>query len=68
MPQQLVDDERLRDVRLSGALPLHGYVEMRTDAGFGAIKIRVKRPYRVLDQAHYATVKILFVIPASCAI
>ncbi len=61
MPQQLIDDERLRALCLSGALPLNNYVKMLTDAGFGTIEIRAKRPYRVLDPGHYATEKLIFI-------
>jgi SAM-dependent methyltransferase len=61
MPQQLIDDERLRALCLSGALPLNDYVKMLTDAGFGTIEIRAKRPYRVLDPSHYATDKLIFI-------
>ena len=61
MPQQLIDDERLRALCLSGALPLNDYVKMLTDAGFGTIEIRAKRPYRVLDPGHYATDKLIFI-------
>lgn len=53
MPENLKSDDRLRALCLSGALPLNDYVKMLTDAGFGTIEIRAKRPYRVLSPAHY---------------
>jgi hypothetical protein len=61
LPQQLIVDERLRALCLSDALPLHDYVKMLTDAGFGTIEIRAKRPYRLLGPAHYATDKLIFI-------
>ena len=60
MPQSLKDDERLRALCLSGSLPLDEYIKMLTDAGFGTIEIRAKRPYRVLDPAHYDTKELIF--------
>jgi SAM-dependent methyltransferase len=56
MPQHLRDDERLRAQCLSGALPLAHYVKLLTDAGFGTIEVRARRPYRVLDTLRYGTV------------
>ncbi len=53
MPENLKDDDRLRALCLSGALPLNEYVKMLTDAGFGTIEIRAKRPYRVLSPNLY---------------
>jgi SAM-dependent methyltransferase len=55
MPESLRNDDRLRALCLSGSLPLKEYVKMMTDAGFGTIEIRAKRPYRVLDTKHYDT-------------
>lgn len=55
MPQQLRDDERLRALCLSGSLPLQDYIKLITDAGFGTVEIRAKRPYRILDPKHYDT-------------
>jgi SAM-dependent methyltransferase len=61
MPQGLKDDPRLRALCLSGALPMREYVKMLTDAGFGTIEVRAKRPYRVLAPGHYATDKLIFI-------
>jgi SAM-dependent methyltransferase len=61
MPDALKDDERLRALCLSGALPLHDYIKLISDAGFGTVEVRAKRPYRVLAPAHYQTEKIIMV-------
>lgn len=55
MPEALRSDDRLRALCLSGALPWKEYVKILTDAGFGTIEIRARRPYRVLDKERYAT-------------
>lgn len=60
MPDSLKNDERLRALCLSGSLPLNEYIKMLTDAGFGTIEIRAKRPYRVLDPGHYDTEEMIF--------
>jgi len=61
MPENLKIDERLRALCLSGALPLQEYIDMITDIGFGTVEIRAKRPYRVLDTAHYDTDQNIFI-------
>ena len=53
MPDHLKDDERLRALCLSGALPLKEYIDLITNVGFGTVEIRAKRPYRILDPKHY---------------
>lgn len=55
MPEHLKNDPELRGLCLSGALPLHSYIKMITDAGFGTVEIRARRPYRILDRKHYDT-------------
>lgn len=60
MPESLKNDETLRALCLSGSLPLDEYIKMLTDAGFGTIEIRAKRPYRVLDPAHFDTKELIF--------
>ena len=55
MPDALKNDERLRALCLTGALPLAVYIKRLTDIGFGTIEVRAKRPYRVLSPRHYAT-------------
>lgn len=61
IPQNLQNDERLRALCLSGALPLKEYIRMITDIGFGTIEIRARRPYRVLDPKNYNTERLLFI-------
>ncbi len=61
MPQALKDDEKLRALCLSGALPLNEYIKMITDTGFGTVEIRAKRPYRILDPSHYNTDKLIYI-------
>ena len=61
MSQSLVNDDRLRALCLSGALPLKEYIKMITDAGFGTVEIRAKRPYRILDPAQYDTSERVFI-------
>jgi len=61
MPESLKTDERLRALCLSGALSLNEYIKMITDVGFGTVEIRAKRPYRLLDPAHYNTDKLIYI-------
>ncbi|MTI39626.1 arsenosugar biosynthesis arsenite methyltransferase ArsM [Fulvivirga lutimaris] len=61
MPEALQNDERLRALCLSGALPLKDYIKMITDVGFGTVEIRAKRPYRILDPKHYDTDTNIFI-------
>ncbi len=61
MPENLKDDEMLRALCLSGAMTLKEYLEMITDAGFGTVEVRAKRPYRILDTNHYDTSKNIFI-------
>jgi SAM-dependent methyltransferase len=61
MPQALQDDERLRALCLSGAIPLNDYIRRLTDCGFGTIEVRAKRPYRVLSPNHYATNRLIHI-------
>lgn len=61
MPKQLREDEQLRALCLSGALPLKEYIKMITDVGFGIVEIRAKRPYRILDPLNYDTDELIFI-------
>jgi SAM-dependent methyltransferase len=61
IPQSLKDDERLRALCLSGALPLKDYIKMITDIGFGTVEIRAKRPYRILDPKNYDTRHLIYI-------
>ena len=53
MPDQLLEDESLRALCLTGALPLQQYIDMITAVGFGTVEIRAKRPYRILAPGNY---------------
>ena len=55
MPANLQDDPRLRALCLSGAIPLKDYIQLITEAGFGTVEIRARRPYRILSPDHYDT-------------
>ena len=61
MPDNLKEDEQLRALCLSGALPIKAYIKMITDIGFGTVEIRAKRPYRILDPINYATEELIFI-------
>ncbi len=61
MPDNLRKDDRLRALCLSGAIPLNDYIKMITDAGFGTVEIRAKRPYRILSPLHYNTDHLIFI-------
>lgn len=60
MPESLRNDSRLRALCLSGSLSLKDYLKMITDAGFGTVEIRAKRPYRILAPGHYDTEEMIF--------
>ncbi len=53
MPQRLVDDEALRAACISGCLTLEDYLAKIVGAGFGAIEVRSRKPYRMLDATSY---------------
>ena len=53
MPEELKENEELRALCLSGALPLKDYINLITEIGFGTVEIRAKRPYRILAPGHY---------------
>jgi ubiquinone/menaquinone biosynthesis C-methylase UbiE len=61
MPENLRSDERLRALCLSGSIPMNDYIKMLTEAGFGTIEVRAKRPYRILDPGHYDTNENIFI-------
>jgi len=61
MNSSLRNDDRLRALCLSGSLPINDYVKMLTDAGFGTIEIRARKPYRILDPKHYDTHELIFI-------
>jgi SAM-dependent methyltransferase len=55
MPAALRNDDRLRALCLTGAIPLADYIRRLTDAGFGTVEVRARRLYRVLSPRHYPT-------------
>lgn len=59
MPEHLRNDERLRALCLTGAIPLDDYIKRLTDTGFGTIEVRARRPYRVLSPRHYPTDRLI---------
>jgi len=61
MPDNLKNDEKLRALCLSGAVPLSEYLKRLIAIGFGTIEVRAKRPYRVLDPIHYDTNELIFI-------
>ena len=61
MNETLRNDERLRALCLSGSLPIKEYVKALTDAGFGTIEIRARKPYRILDPKHYPTDELIYI-------
>lgn len=61
MSERLRNDERLRALCLTGALPLADYVKRLTDTGFGTIEVRARRPYRVLSPRHHPTDRVIYI-------
>ena len=61
MSDELRENEQLRALCLSGSIPINDYVSMLTDAGFGTIEIRARKPYRILDPKHYNTDEIIYI-------
>jgi len=61
MNNTLRNDDRLRALCLSGSLPIAEYVKALTDAGFGTIEIRARKPYRVLDPKQYPTDQLIYI-------
>jgi SAM-dependent methyltransferase len=61
MPENIKNDEQLRALCLSGAIPLSEYLKRLKSIGFGTIEVRAKRPYRLLDPNHYNTKELIFI-------
>jgi len=57
----LRNDEKLRALCLSGSIPLNDYLNMLVEVGFGTLEVRAKRPYRILDTAHYPCEENLYI-------
>ena len=61
MNDELRNDARLRALCLSGSLSIANYVKALTDAGFGTIEIRARKPYRILDPKQYPTEELIYI-------
>lgn len=61
MNETLRNDERLRALCLTGSLTMKEYVKRLTDAGFGTIEIRARRPYRLLAPGQYPTDELIYI-------
>jgi SAM-dependent methyltransferase len=61
MNEELRNDDRLRALCLSGSLTIEKYIKALTDVGFGTIEIRARKPYRILDPAHYPTDELIYI-------
>jgi SAM-dependent methyltransferase len=61
MNDELRNDPRLRALCLSGSLSIANYVKALTDAGFGTIEIRARKPYRILDPKNYPTEELIYI-------
>lgn len=61
MSEELRNNNKLRALCLSGALPLQTYLDCITRAGFGTVEVRAKRPYRVLAPSHYPTKELVII-------
>jgi SAM-dependent methyltransferase len=57
----LRNDEKLRALCLSGSIALNDYLNMLVEVGFGTLEVRAKRPYRILDTAHYPSEENLYI-------
>jgi SAM-dependent methyltransferase len=60
IPDTLRNDERLRAMCLTGAMPLQQYLDSITETGFGTVEIRARRPYRVLNPGNYDTSELIY--------
>ena len=61
MSETLRNNDQLRALCLSGSIPMNAYINMLTDAGFGTIEIRARKPYRILDPIHYPTDELIYI-------
>lgn len=61
IPHNLQNDEKLRAMCLSGALPINDYIQLLTETGFGTIEIRARRPYRILDPENYDVDELIYI-------
>jgi SAM-dependent methyltransferase len=61
IPARLKNNEKLRALCLTGALPLEEYVGRLTDTGFGTVEVRARRPYRILSPKHHSTERVIYI-------
>ena len=61
MSETLRNNNQLRALCLSGSIPMNAYINMLTNAGFGTIEIRARKPYRILDPIHYPTDELIYI-------
>ena len=61
MNDALRNDDTLRALCLSGSLPITEYIKKLTDAGFGTIEIRARKPYRILSPKDYTTDDLIYI-------
>ena len=61
MSETLRNNAQLRALCLSGSITMNAYINMLTDAGFGTIEIRARKPYRILDPIHYPTDELIYI-------
>lgn len=61
MSDALRNNDTLRALCLSGSLPITEYIKKLTDAGFGTIEIRARKPYRILSPKDYATDELIYI-------
>lgn len=61
MPEDLRNDDKLRALCLSGAIPLQDYIDVITSVGFGTVEVRAKRAYRVLAPGQYNTKEQIYI-------
>lgn len=61
IPQNILHDDKLRALCLSGALPLNDYIQLITDTGFGTVEVRARRPYRILAPTNYDVKEIIYI-------
>ena len=61
MPERLKNNERLRALCLTGAMPLESYIKRLTGVGFGTVEVRGRRPYCLLSPHHYPTDRLIVI-------
>ncbi len=57
LPAHLREDDSLRAQCISGCLTYQAYIDKIVEAGFGAVEVRSRRPYRLLARERYGLVE-----------